>query len=563
MALLGSDAEAATAITKPATAARTAPPPDGGGGKPDGSHPKGDSGSGSDTGSGSESGPGNPDGGKPDSSVPVGASVLQQHLNPTRDGHYIDPLMTKAYAANMAPDTSFDGTIGGPLWGQPLYVENGVGGKGTYYIGDDSNNVYALDETTGKPVWSKTPLAMAAGQAGSGCGNISPVGITGTPIIDLKSRTMYLAAAVGVASGIQSHEIYALSIDDGSTVAGWPIDVNNIVSSSPSPGGTTFNPPPQEERSALSLVNGYLYVPYGGEDGDCGNYHGWVVSVPVADPTKVTAYATPGSKGGIWAAGGMSSDGTDVFAGTGNCSGTDGLTWAQAGSEAVMRFHDGSAFDPTKTTDFFTPSNWQQLDDSDKDLAGTGPVVVDVPGATPSALIVQLGKSGVLHILDRSNLGGQFKGNGTTGEGIYSDKVANGEIKTTPATYTTSTGTYVVFHADGNGSSCPSGSSGDLIAVKITATSPPTFTTVWCAPTNGNAAPIVTTTDASGSNAIVWVVGAEGSNQVYGWDGETGASIFNGNGTNMDQVIHFSTLIDVKGRLVVGSNDKVYAFKGK
>jgi hypothetical protein len=458
--------------------------------------------------------------------------------------------------------------MGGSLWGQPLYVENGVGGKGTYYVADDWNDIYAIDETTGDVVWSKLPLAEAAGQAGSGCGNISPVGVTGTPIIDLPSRTMYLSAAIGIASGIQSHQIYALSIDDGTTVPGWPINVDNIISAPPS--SVTFNPPPQEERSALALVNGYLYVPYGGEEGDCGNYHGWVVSVPVADPTKVTAYATPAAKCGLWAVGGMASDGTDMYATTSNGS-SGGLTWENAESEAVLRFTNGTAFDPTNTMNFFTPSNWQQMDDGDLDLGGCGPIVVDVPGATPSALIVQASKTGVVHLLSRANLGGIGTGNGTMGEGLYSQQIApggsNSGFRSAGAAFRTATGTYVVFHSSNNGMACP-GTAGDLMAVKINAASPPTFTTVWCANTNGVGSPIVTTTDAAGDNAIVWVVGAEGTNELYGWDAEAsvtaknGVAVFNGAGIGMDTVRHFNTPIDVKGRIIVGAIDKVYALTG-
>lgn len=500
-----------------------------------------------------------------------GASVPAFHLNPARDGHYIDPRMTKTYAANMKFDPTFVGAsagpgvpIGGPLWGQPLYVENGVGGRGTYYVADDANDVYAIDETTGDSVWSKTPLAMSAGQAGSGCGNITPVGVTGTPVIDLTSRTMYLSAAVGVASGIQSHEIYALSIDDGSVVAGWPVDVDHLTSAAPS--SVTFSPTPQAQRSALALVNGYLYVAYGGGFGDCGDYHGWVVSVPVADPASVTAYATPAEKGGIWSVGGFASDGTDVFTTTGNGVTTGLTSWVQAGSEAVLRFTNGSAFDPTIFANFFTPSNWQTLDNGDLDLGGSGPIVVDVPGAIPSALIVQMGKSGVVHLLDRSNLGGVGTGDGTTGEGVFSEQVAPGGegsgLRTAGAAYTTSTGTYVVFHSTQNATTCP-GAAGDLVAIRISAASPPTFTTAWCAPTNGIGAPIVTTTDSAGSNAIVWVVGAENTNELYGWDGETGAAIFDGSGSAMSLVNHFTTLIDVKGRLIVGANATLYAFTGK
>jgi hypothetical protein len=505
------------------------------------------------------------DGAAPDSGINAGASVLQYHLHASRDGHYVDPLMTPTYASSLVLDTTFVGKNGpgvaiqGPLWGQVLYVENGIGGKGTYYAADDGNDVYAIDESTGKIVQSLTPLAMSAGNAGSGCGNVSPVGITSAPYIDLASRTMYLAAAVGTGSGIMTYEIHALSIDDLKEAPGWPIDVSTIQGT----GGVTFNPPPEGQRGGLALLNGILYVAWGGEDGDCGDYHGWVVTVPVANPKAATGYATAAQGGGIWAVGGLASDGVDMFAVTGNATGGNGSAWADYESEAVIRFHGGSAFDPTKTTDFFTPSNWQSLDGSDTDLVGAGPLVVDVPGATPSSLVVALGKSGVMHLLDRSNLGGIGTGNGTTGEGLTSAQIGSGQLRGAAATYTTSTGTYIVVHTDGSGTSCPNGTSGDLVAVRITPTSPPEINTVWCASSGGNGSPIVTTTDSAGSNPIVWIVGTEGSNQLTGWDGEKGTSLFNGGGITMDTVIHWTTPIEVKGRIVVGATDKLYAFTGK
>jgi hypothetical protein len=211
----------------------------------------------------------------------------------------------------------------------------------------------------------------------------------------------------------------------------------------------------------------------------------------------------------------------------------------------------------------YAPTNWQSLDGSDTDLTGAGPLVLDVPGATPSALVIAMGKSGVMHLLDRANLGGIFQGgNGTTGEGVYSNQVCNGQLRGAAAAYTTSKGTFVAVHCDGGGSNCPGGG-GDLVAVQIASASPPAFKTVWCANSGGNGSPIVTTTDTSGSNAIVWIVGTEGSNQLTGWDGEKGTSVFNGEGVTMDNVIHWTTPIEVKGRVIVGANDKIYAFTGQ
>src|SRR5262249_13899814 len=160
-------------------------------------------------------------------------------------------------------------------------------------------------------------------------------------------------------------------------------------------------------------------------------------------------------------------------------------------------------------------SNWFTLDQSDLDLGGAAPLIVDVPGATPSQLIVALGKSGVAHLLDRSNLGGIGTGDGENGEGLFSTRVAvdnppgtppRGRIRTAAATYTTASGTFVVFIVGTPGSlgvGCP-GAPGDLVALRISASSPPTTSVAWCANDNGEGAPfvgrgapIVTTTDGS------------------------------------------------------------------
>lgn len=517
-----------------------------GGGNPDGGQP------GKDGGGGSPDVVVVPDGG---SSPDAGTSVLEYHAHPSRDGHYIDSLMTPSYAGGLTVDTGFDGTIQGPLWGQPLYVQNGVGGKGTFYVADDNNNVYALDETTGKSVWPKTiSVGTPAGAAGSGCGNVTPVGVTSAPYIDLGSRTMYIGAAVGTGSSISTYQIHALSIDTGAEATGWPLDISTITSS----GGTTFNPPPQSQRGGLALVNGLLYVAFGGEDGDCGDYHGWVVSIPLSNPKGATGFATAGHGGGMWAVGGMPTDGTDVFVVSGNGGGSS--TWADVESEAVFRFHDGTSFDPTNTANFFTPSNWPDLDANDIDLVGAGPMVVDVPGATPSALVVAMGKSGVMHLLSRANLGGIGTGNGTTGEGLFSSQIGSADLRGAGATYASGGNTYIVVHTDGSGNNCAIGS-GDLVSMQITATNPPTLQNAWCVNSGGNGSPIVTTTDSAGSNPIVWIVGTEGSNQLTGWDGIKGTPVFTGAGVTMDQVIHWTTMIEANGKIIVGSNDKLYVFK--
>jgi hypothetical protein len=490
----------------------------------------------------------------------VGASVLQYHLNASRDGHYVDPLMTQTAAAGLKIDTTFAGDLTvpaggvvGTVWNQPLYVENGVNAKGTFYVADDADNVFALDETTGAIVWSKV-IDTPATTYGSGCGNdpgggTGPgmyIGITGTPVIDLPSRTMYLVAvhAVGSAMPIDTYKIHALSIDTGvelTSPAGWPLDVSTITSA----GGVKFNPQPQIERGALALFNGSLYVPFGGEDGDCGDYHGWVVSVPTANPSGATGYTTGTTQAGIWAVGGLASDGIDIFAATANGGGT---TWA--GNEAILRFANGSTFSGA-TTDFFAPSNWTYLDQQDLDLGGTGPVVVNIAGTTPSSLILAYGKSGVVHVLDRTNLGGIAAGATgmavTTGQGVYSAQPTTTQIRNGPVAYTTGGITYTAFQADCSG--------GDLLALKFATSGTPSYTQAWCANAASPGSPMVTTTDATGSNPIVWMSGGS----LTGWDGATGVKVFGGGAIALQNVSMWTTPIDVKGRIFVGTGTQLYA----
>jgi hypothetical protein len=373
-------------------------------------------------------------------------------------------------------------------------------------------------------------------------------------VIDIDSRAIYLNAMVTQDAGdTKQHFVYALSLDDGSTLPDWPVE----ISSSLHYGGFSFNAGAQNQRGGLILSGGILYVPYGGYFNDCDDYHGWLVGIPVADPARRTGWATDALGGGSWAVGGVASDDTFLYLATGNTWGAN--SWM--GGEAIIRFTAGPLFSGD-TADFFTPSNWLALDYEDLDLGGTGPVLIDVPGATPSALVVALGKNGVAYLIDRSNFGGIGTGDGTHGEGVASELVSSGLISGAAATYTTASGTYVVFNtASGEGVGCPDGQADDLVALRIGASAPPTITVAWCADNQGLGSPIVTTTDGS-SEAVVWTTGAYVSNRLHGYDGETGELLFDGGGEaeQMTDVGHLQTPIAVNGRIFVAALDELYAF---
>ena len=110
-------------------------------------------------------------------------NVTQEHNNPSRDGVYVDAAFTPSAAANLTRDLNFDGTISGNVYAQPLYIEGGPNGPMIIAV-TESNNVYALNATTGTVIWQRNvgaPVPLSR----LGCGNIDPVGITSTPVVDL------------------------------------------------------------------------------------------------------------------------------------------------------------------------------------------------------------------------------------------------------------------------------------------------------------------------------------------------------------------------------------------
>src|SRR5216117_4334126 len=257
-------------------------------------------------------------------------NVTQEHNNPSRDGVYIDAGFTPSAASNLTRDLNFDGTIVGNVYAQPLYIEGGPNGPMIIAV-TESNNVYALNPTTGTVIWQRTDLGPPV-TSGLPCGNINPAGTTGTPVVDLASRRLFFDALIDGAT--KKHFIYSLNVYTGATNPNWPVDVNATATYN----GITFTSLVQEERGGLALVNGIVYVSYSGYNGDCGMYHGWVVGISINNPSNVHAWATTAIGGGIWGHGGVASDGSNMFVVTGNTFATNG-NWM--GSEAIIRLQAG------------------------------------------------------------------------------------------------------------------------------------------------------------------------------------------------------------------------------
>jgi outer membrane protein assembly factor BamB len=405
----------------------------------------------------------------------------------------------------------------------------------------ESNNVYALDADSGGVVW-RTNVGAPVPKAKLPCGDIDPLGITGTPAVDLPSRALFFDAMTTPDAGVtKQHLIFSLNVDTGSVNSGWPVDVNATARF----GATVFNSSVQNQRGALSVIGGSVYVPYGGHFGDCGSYHGWLVNISLSDPSNVTAWATAATGGGSWSVGGVASDGVDPIIATGNTFGAG--VWS--GGESIIRLQAGAVFTQL-TNHFWAPTNWARLDSTDTDLGGSSSLIVDVPGATPPQLVVALGKDGNAYLLNRTNLGG-------VSLPLAQAHISSSAIIQAAASYRTSNGTYVVCGAN----------TSQLSALRILPTDPPTITNIWVKSQGGRGSPFVTSTDGT-NDVVVWGIGSEGNGsqgdqRLHGFDPDTGATIFSGGGQNelMSGTRRFNTGIVARGRIYVAGDNKVYAFR--
>jgi hypothetical protein len=454
--------------------------------------------------------------------IDLANSVLERGGSPQRVATWTQPNLTKTNVmTKMAQDAGFHASFNGGLQGVPLFVASSTAGQGMFIVAATNGAVYALNETTGGTVWSHS-----IGTGGHG--------IISTPVINATAKLIYVASDVG-----GKHQIHALALDTGAEAAGWPVDVTALG------GGVDWNA--QNQRGALSLVGKYLYVPYGGYFGDGGNYKGWVVAVDTTNPAMNAGWSTGGQQEGIWAAGGMASDGNGVFAITGN---NGAAPTTHDDSEEIIRV-DGLAVAHHDGANMFYPSIWRTgMDMGDKDFGSCSPAVIMATGGTPAKMVVAPAKPGHLYLLDGANLGGM-------GGQVQDVTVANTgaeSVYTAPTVYKSPSGLRIAITTT-IGSNCPGmAKDSQIVGLKLNTGANPIAATIdWCATTNGDdeirrRSPASTTTDGT-ANPIVWFM--NGAN-INAFDGETGALLFNG-GQCAGVHRHTSPIV-ANGRVIVGGD---------
>jgi hypothetical protein len=461
------------------------------------------------------------------------------HGAPDRAGNYIVPSLNWQTASAVHRLQGFDGNVEGHIYAQPLYWRPPGTGPALVIAATESDLVYGLDADTGHVVW-RTALGQPARRSALPCGNIDPLGITGTPVIDVGRGAVYLDAMVD-DRGRPLHLVYGLRLSDGGILPGFPIDVAAGLAAR----GIRFDAAAQNQRGALALLNGRIYVPFSGHFGDCSDYHGVLVGVGIDPPQLMGAWLTRAAKGGIWAPAGLSEVDGSLYFSTGNTEGA--RSWGDG--ESVFRVGPDLAH-TTDPRDFFAPSDWKQLDDEDLDLSGVTPLPITLPGID---VLLALGKDGKAYLLDRANLGG-------IGGVIVTVQAARGVIITAPAVYPVRDAMFVAYQA--RGAACPTGSyTSGIGALAVTADRGHRLYSAWCVRLDGRGAPIVTTTDGS-SDPIVWAVGAEGDDRLHGFRGDTGQELFTGaTDDRMTGLRHFATILAAAGRFYVAGDGRIFAFE--
>jgi hypothetical protein len=439
------------------------------------------------------------------------ADVGTVSVDPLRTGwDRNEPGLAPSQVTSSDFGQQFSTAVDGQVYAQPIVVGS------TVLVVTENDNVYGIDSATGAINWSRN-VGAAWPASASGCGDLVPnIGITGTPVYDPASGSVYFAAKVNDGPDTLHPHWYLHAVDPntGGERNGWPITIAGSPTNAPS---LSFNPYTAMQRPGLLAMGGAVYVAFASHC-DIGPYVGFVVGVNTTTRSVklwATEDASSNGKAGIWmSGGGLVSDGPGrILFSTGNGTtpapgpGTDPPGTL---SESVVRLAvsgDGSM----SAQDFFSPSDAAQLDANDQDLGSGGPVGLPSGFGTAAHphLLVQVGKDGRLFLLDRDDLGGRSQGANGTDKVLGVSGPYNG-VWGHPAVWGGDGGfVYTVENQGYLRASRYAVSGTGLPALSSAGTSGGTF-----GYTSGS--PVVTSDGSTSGSALVWVVYSDGSNGANG-----------------------------------------------
>jgi outer membrane protein assembly factor BamB len=511
-----------------------------------------------------------------------------------------DPYKHASHSFSSINKNWTSSPLDGAIYAEPLVARSMV------FVATENNTIYSLDADTGKVIW-RTNLGSPVPLSDLPCGDIDPTGITGTPVIDMRTQTIF---AVAFLSDTHRHGLFALDIGTGKIRFETAVDP------------PSSDPIVEQQRGALALSyyndsnstgdastgreGGIIvYVPFGGLFGDCGQYHGWMVGAPISyvslgssnnnnisnssassidigtrgsEETKqqlsLLSFQVPTQReGGIWAPSGPAMDHNgNILVATGN-------------SQPSMDFDFGNSViklspELGKVIDWFAPSNWAELDRSDTDLGSVGPAVLDNNVSddgknhnnyTATSVVFQIGKEGIGYLIRGDKLGGI---NGEIFSAHVCDRGAyGGTAYAAPYLYVPCreglVALYLQSAADSNntttgGSALPGTTTGGGIANESKTSKSDddsdhrgsnaysSFIIRWMGPPFWAGPPIV-------ADGLVWAININ-NGQLYAFDQSTGKILFQ---ENLGDVTHFSTPSSSHGQIFVAASNKIVSFSIK
>jgi hypothetical protein len=309
------------------------------------------------------------------------ANVLMQHNDLSRTGaNTAETILTTANVNTNTFGKLFTDAVDGEVYAQPLYVQNLSISGGTHnvvFVCTEGNSIYAFDADTAGITYWHTNLGKPFKPS---CTDLTPVvGITGTPVIDLRSDTLYVDTKLAAGP---AHKLHALNITTGAEKFGGPMTVSTSSSSSL-----------EHQRPGLLLLNGVVYASFGSHCDD-GAYHGFVMGYNATNLSQVASFnvTATGSQGAVWSGGMAPAADTNgniyIMTGNGTFDGTNNF------GESMVKLNGSLA-----VQDYATPSNWSSLNSGDTDFGSGGVVLL------PTHYAVGIGKDGILYLADVNNMG--------------------------------------------------------------------------------------------------------------------------------------------------------------
>jgi chitodextrinase len=354
------------------------------------------------------------------------------HNDAARTGQNLsETVLTTTVVTQTQFGKQFSCAVDGQVYTQPLYIANlSIGSviHNVVFVATQNDSVYAFDadNLNCSQLWRASLLdfnhgaasgatAVPVGDTGE-TGDITPViGITGTPVIDPGSNTLYVVSKT--KEGANYHQrLHALSLVDGTEKFSGPVEIQASVPGSgagSSGGSVAFSPLRENQRPALLLLNGNVYIAWASH-GDVPPYHGWVIGYSASTLMQTGIFITTpnGSDGGIWQTGdGPAADSNGniyVAVGNGTFDTSAAIPPVAPNNDFGISAIKLSTASGLAIADFFTPLNFTNLDTNDFDLGSGGPVVLpdSVGSSAHPHLVVNGDKEGNLYLLDRDKMGG-------------------------------------------------------------------------------------------------------------------------------------------------------------